>query len=246
LHIVTTILVWDRYVLPLAPWLALVASGPLAMTLHRRLPDWMRGLLLLLLVVGIVELVPPALQASRGQMPIGGDHGDYAGLTKAIAWVQAQCDAPQPGATGTVADKATDKACPAILYHQVLGWHLRFYLFDELQAEGLQAEGNVPPRFDLRWFPSAVYLADNAAKSPYPPKYLIVPDWATPRDLALHLAMRGMTLETRVRAGRFAVVEIIQPPRPVCDWCKSSSTFTVNPFIVKPHALPVAPQMSTP
>ena len=220
-HLVTSVQAWDRYLLPLAPWLALVISGPTVMATHRRLPEWARAVLLILLIVGMAELVYPALAAGRGQLPIGGDHGDYAGLTEAIEWVAAQ---------------GCDPACPpAILYHQALGWHFRFYLYDDLQPRG-----DTPPRFDLRWFPSAPYLADNAAKSPYPSKYLIVPDWANPRDLALHLAMRCLTLERRLHAGRFAVLEIRQPPRPLCDWCKSTAPLFTLP------ALPTMPPQSTP
>jgi hypothetical protein len=189
---------------------------------QRRVPDWLRRLLFLLLVVGMAEAVNPGLQAARGQLPLGGDHGDYAGLTEALVWVQKRDN-------------------PAILYHQVLGWHFRFYLYDDLQPHGEMQE---TPRFDLRWFPSATYLADNAAKSPYPPKYLIVPEWATPRDLTLQLAMRGLALEPRLRVGRFAVMEIKQMPRPFCDWCKSSPANATAPFM--PYPLRVAPQMSTP
>jgi hypothetical protein len=160
-------------------------------------------------------------------MPIGGDHGDYVGLTEAIAWVKEQGVYEQPH---------------PILYHQVLGWHLPFYLYDELQPSG-----DEPPRFDVRWFPSAASLADNAAKSPYPPKYLMAPDWAMPRDLALHLALRGLALEPRLHVGRFAVMEIIQPPRPLCDWCKSSlPSHAGSPFMSHELALPTLPQMSVP
>ena len=227
LHLISNVQAWDRYLLPLAPWLALVASGPLAMGLSPRLPDWVRGIFFILLMIGMAETVVPGVDAAKGQMPIGGDHGDYAGLTAAIAWVEE-----------------TDG--PAILYHQVLGWHFRFYLYDALQP-AVQSAGENPPRFDLRWFPSATYLVDNAAKSPFPPKYLIVPEWATPRDLALHLAMRGLVLEPRLQVGRFAVMEIIVPPRPACDWCQSSLGGAHKPFL-QLHTTPSStpPRMSEP
>jgi 4-amino-4-deoxy-L-arabinose transferase-like glycosyltransferase len=220
LHGVTTVQPWDRYLLPLAPWLALMASGPLARLFSPslamwRLPEWGRGLIVILVVFALVEAVPVGVAAARGQMPIGADHGDYAGLTEAVAWVEQRCDGE----------------CPAILYHQVLGWHFRFYLYDALQATG-----DNPPRFDLRWFPSAAYLADNAIKAPYPPKYLIVPEWATPRDLALHLAMAGLALETQLQVDRFTIFEITQRPRPLCEWCKSTLPATRRPL-----GLPFAP-----
>jgi 4-amino-4-deoxy-L-arabinose transferase-like glycosyltransferase len=225
LHLVTSVEVWDRYLLPLAPWLAWIVSGALLALWRLRMADWLRGLLFLLMVMGAAEFAYPAVTAAHGQLPIGADHGDYAGLTEAIAWVEQQNG-------------------PAILYHQVLGWHFRFYLYDETQPVG-----DRPPRFDLRWFPSAAYLADNAVKSPFPPKYLIAPDWATPPDLALHLAMRGLALVERLHVGRFAVLEIVQPPRPLCDWCKSTAPAASipqagPPFPIYRDPLPIASPMS--
>jgi hypothetical protein len=210
--------------------------------------------LFLLLVIGAAECVLPGVAAARGHLPIGGDHGDYAGLAEAVAWVRGQCRAPEAKAIrlqnraplmGLNDDSDGGRAefgggymrgegCPAILYHQALGWHFRFYLYDDRE------------RFDLRWFPSAAYLADNAAKAPYPPKYLILPDWATPRDLPLHLALRGLSLEPRLQAGRFAVMAITQPPRPLCDWCKSSLPDARLPFVPYAPLGSSPPQMSTP
>ncbi|MCC6455477.1 MAG: glycosyltransferase family 39 protein [Caldilineaceae bacterium] len=233
LHLVTSVQVWDRYLLPLAPWLALVASGPLALAAYGAVQTGWRRLLLLLLVVGMVGFIRPALDAAQGRIPIGGDHGDYAGLTAAVAWLE----------NGAGSQEQSEIGSPLVLYHQVLGWHFRFYLYDALQPRG-----DDPPRVDLRWFPSAAYLADNAAKTPYPPKFLIVPDWATPRDLSLHLALRGLTLEPRLHVGRFAVLEVVQPPRPLCDWCMSRSPgFSPSGSPFASHFGPLAmPQMSTP
>lgn len=227
-HLITSVQVWDRYLLPLAPWLAWLASGPLGYVVRAPLQRWTRRLSILLLGLGLVGLVRPALDAAQGRMPIGGDHGDYAGLTAAISWLEDSEENP--------ADS------PFILYHQALGWHFRFYLYDDLQPRG-----DDPPRIDLRWFPSSAYLADNAAKSPYPPKYLLIPDWATPRDLSLHLALRGLLLEPRLRVGRFTILEVIQPVRPFCDWCMSGSPTGSAP-IFTPYEAPfsVTPQMSTP
>ncbi len=273
-HVTTTVQVWDRYLLPLAPWLAWVASGPLARALggavgtvgnrttdaatmcgwkphlqvfargplsFRRVceeeslrathPDrrdssaagalWARNdnvnvWLSWATLVGLLLLARPAGTAAVGGYPIGGDHGDYAGLKEAFAWLEATV----PG--------------PYVLYHQPLGRQANFYLYDELDDE-LKTDDAAPGRVDLRWFPSAVYLADNAAKTPYPPKFVVIPDWATPRDLELQLALRGLVAETRLRVGRFSVVEIIQPPRPVCDWCVDVPRWT--PRVVPPWTL---------
>lgn len=188
-HIVTTVQPWDRYLLPLAPLLALVVAHLLA-DIGRLLPvRMMAGIA----AVGALLLVPPALAAARGALPIGGDHGDYRGLDEAIAWV-----------------KAADQGA-AILYHRVLGWHFQYYFFDEVARGANQ----------LRWYSSAVYLADNAAKTPFPRKYVIEPDWAATRDLKFHLQTRRLELVERSHVGHFTVYEIVTPPQPLCSWCQS-------------------------
>lgn len=211
IHMVTTVQVWDRYLLPLVPALVWVTAGPLAALIERVLAFARRGDSLPLqrglqglVLLALLGLAPPALDAARGDLPIGSDHGDYAGLQEAVAWL-----AGQPG--------------PLVLYHQALGWHYRFYLFDELLPQGDQ-----PARIDLRWFPSTAYLADNAAKTPYPPAYVVLPDWAPQRDLALHLRMRGLIGVPRLAAGRFVVWQIAHPRQPFCDWCYSAAPFAVE------------------
>ncbi len=102
--------------------------------------------------------------AAAGALPIGGDHGAYAGLPAAIEQVR------------------TLGGEQYVLYHQALGWHYRFYLYNDLNNDRNNDLDNAlgDARVDLRWqFPSTVYLADNAAKTPYPPAYLIEPDWAS-------------------------------------------------------------------
>ena len=98
------------------------------------------------------------------------------------------------------------------LYHNVLGWHYQFYLFDDVRRG----------EADLRWVVSAAYLADNASKTPHRRKFLIEPDWAPTHDLAFHLATRGLELRSHGRFGRFSVLEIAQPMQAHCDWCLCS------------------------
>ncbi|HXF61720.1 MAG TPA: hypothetical protein VNK95_08885, partial [Caldilineaceae bacterium] len=234
LHVVTTVQVWDRYLLPLAPLWAWLLAWPAA-----RLKTWPSpsplssaspsapspawqpwrarlaqslSLLLLLMALG---LLPPALTAAAGGLPIGGDHGDYSGLPEALAWVAAQ---PRP----------------QTLYHHALGWHARFYLYEAVETGAV----------GLRWFPSAVYLADNAAKSPYPRRYLVLPDWAPLPDLPLHLATRGLALHTRLRSGRFTVYEIAaHRPQAACAWCWCGPRLMLAPA---PVAVTAMEQMSRP
>lgn len=110
LHIFSSIQPWDRYLLPLAPLLALF-MGWLAAHLHRLIAPrwWVSGL-----CAGLLLFLPPAGQAAQGRLPIGSDHGAYSGLVEAIEWVK---------------HKAPSRL---ILYQQVLGWHYQFYLYEQM------------------------------------------------------------------------------------------------------------------
>jgi len=187
LHIVTSVQIWDRYLLPLAPLLALWAGWLVTRWSFTALPIHYAGISLVLLVL----LTPPAYTAQRGGYPLGSDHGDYAGLPEALDWV------------------AQTFPTDVVLYHQRLGWHYRFYFFEQVTSH----------QYDLRWFPHAVYLADNATKVPHRPKLLIQPDWSPVRDLAQQLAVRRLTLTQVHRFGHFTVYEIVQTPQPLCTWC---------------------------
>lgn len=199
LHIVTTVQIWDRYLLPLAPIVALLlafvaetvlnvgavwrphSSANLEHAVSK--PHLLAALL-------VATMVWPALTAAQGRLPIGGDHGAYSGLDEVAAWLNAR--------TG---------AAP-VVYQRNLGWHFQFYLFDALQA------GHA----DLRWYPSSVALADNAAKMPHRPRYLVVADWSPARDLAAQLALRRLTAQLQLRTGHFTVYELIETVLPPMSW----------------------------
>jgi hypothetical protein len=197
LHLFTTIQVWDRYLLPLAPmvalWIGWLAGrwqlDPVNPDGSHKAPKPFLYAILNLLVG--LALLPPALSAARGELPIGGDHGAYAGLREALAWVQ------QTASTETV------------LYHRTLGWQAQFYLYDEIAAEQVA----------LRWFPHAVYLVDNALKTPHRHKLWIEPDWSPLRDLAFQARVRGLTVRAAARFGHFTVYELTQAPLQPCSWC---------------------------
>ncbi len=187
LHIISSVQIWDRYLLPLAPILALLVGRLLSRQLAAFPPRWYW---ISLCAWGLL-LTPPALTAASGSLPVGGDHGAYQGLTEALDWVQREYPAR------------------LVLYDQKLGWHYRFYLYEQLTTG----------RYDLRWFPNAVYLADNANKIPGTPKLLLQPAWAPVQDLKLHLTMHGLTLQERQRFGQLTVYEIRTPSQPWCAWC---------------------------
>lgn len=203
LHIVTTVQVWDRYLLPLAPVTVLlvtfivetVAADPIALQPRGRIDEaravWTSHLLAVLLML---TLAGPAHQAAQGRLPIGGDHGAYTGLDAVSVWLNARAD--------NTADNTV------VVYQRNLGWHLQFYLFDALQAG----------QTELRWYPSAVYLADNAAKTPHRPRYLVVADWSPERNLLAQLALRRLTAQVRLRAGNFTVYELSETAPPPAPW----------------------------
>ena len=180
LHVVTTVQPWDRYLLPLAPPVALLI-GWLGhqLTQSAKLPRLvMAGL------IGFGCLLPPALTAAVGHLPVGGDHGAYTGLTDALHWLTVHY--PQD----------------VILYHQNLGWHENFYLYDQVATRA----------YELRWFPNAVYLANDGVKPASRRRFLVQPQWLQVRNLKLHLATRDLMLQECGRFGEFTVYEIVRLP----------------------------------
>jgi hypothetical protein len=189
-HLATTTQIWDRYLLPLAPIFALGAGATLSWGIAR-LPG-MRLQVAGVALAGIL-LSPPAWTAAGGGFPIGADHGDYAGLGEMVAWLD---------------EHAPEKS---VLYHQNLGWHYRFYFFDADRAD--------ENRFDLRWYPHTVYLADNVAKVPHKRRFLVAPDWIDPRGWERDLATRQIEAVEHLHSGHFILYELIGPPQRYCDWC---------------------------
>jgi hypothetical protein len=187
LHVATSVQVWDRYLLPLSVpvvllggWATPSGGGDLPKVSTSRRFALLLALLLLL-------IAPPAWQAAQGQLPIGGDHGDYTGLNEALAAANV------PG---------------ALLFHRELGWHARFALFDPVRSGAVQ----------LRYYPSSVYLADSATKSPHKQRFVIVPDWAPLPDLPMQLALRGLRGEIAERSGHFTVYRIDERPTGDQSW----------------------------
>jgi len=226
LHVVTSVQIWDRYLLPLTPVLALIVGWTAVrlwgMGRHSGRQSWLAGLILPLL------LLPPALTAASGGLPVGADHGDYAGLNESIAWLRANAPAN------------------AIVYHRDVSWQLRFAFFAATPAQPDASE------FELRWFPNAVYLADNAAKAPERRKFLIEPTWAAVDSAAQRLQQRAIGWQVRLHAANFTLYELTSPPALPCDWCvcvdptkplaltQLAALRSLPPFL--PSSLPSAPR----
>jgi len=111
LHWLAAFPTWDRYLLPLAPVLALLLGRILNLALSRlqrivRRPPFALGLLSLILFLGW-----PALSAAHSRYPIGGDNAAYEGLDQVVAFLR---DLPEG----------------SVVYQHWLGWQYAYYLFD--------------------------------------------------------------------------------------------------------------------
>ena len=165
IHAVANLPLWDRYFLPIAPAFAILAGGIGVRILSASSSLWRR----ILITLWILILLPSAVQAARGELPIGSDHGAYNGLQEVFTWLDTH--SPQG----------------AVLYHQALSWHLQFYFYENSRE------------YRIRWFASPVALADDATKMPQRAKFVIVPVWRPLRNRYPHLAARELDLIQRHR-----------------------------------------------
>jgi hypothetical protein len=113
LHWLVGFQVWDRYLLALVPLVALLAARAFV-TLGAAIP-FTPGRRVYATALGLVlaaSLLEPLLQATRSELPIGGDHGAYDGIDHLATYMRTQ--APSG----------------SVLYHYWLGYHYRFYLYD--------------------------------------------------------------------------------------------------------------------
>lgn len=191
LHVVASVQIWDRYLLPLIPLWALMLGRATGMLLRSAPSRYLLSLWILLVVL----LAPPALQTVGAEIPIGGDHGAYDGLDAALGYLQQS------------AHESDGER--AVLYHRALGWHYQFYLYSDVR------DGAV----ELRWFPHSTYLVDNVLKTPHKRIWLLLPDWSPQRDLAQRAAMQRVRVVSHGRFGHFRLVELVHEPEPFCAWC---------------------------
>ena len=201
LHTVTTIPAWDRYLLPLAAVFALLVGWLVSRVLTGKMV-WV------ILLLWSLLLLPPAVQAATGQLPIGGDHGAYSGLSEALAWVQQV-----PG--------------QRVLYQRNLSWQTNFYLYNELYAEKGRRT------LTVRWISNSVALVDNVHNNPVGRKFVLLPTWSPLLDLPRFAQMQGVIVYTHRRFGNFSLYELQTRPRPYCNWCRcveKKHWLTVLPF----------------
>ncbi len=176
--------VWDRYLLPLVPALAVLLGRVLARFAHRlqsAIGHWS-------LVIGhwssvivhwssvivhcsfVILLVVPAFNAAHSRYPVGGDHGAYDGINEVAAFLHGLPEG-------------------AVVYQHWLGWHYEYYLFDA-------------PVY-LAYWPTPAWLArDVQAFGAEEPRYITFPSWESPARVEWALAGVGYELEPALTTTR--------------------------------------------
>ena len=159
--------VWDRYLLPLVPVLALLLARFLGLLIDRlafRSGLGQGALSVVALTVLFVSLAAPSIAAAHSQYPVGGDHGMYDGIDEVAAFLRGQ---PQ----GTV------------VYQHWLGWHYDYHLF------GAQ--------LFVAYWPTPDWLArDIQAFGEREPRYIAFPSWESPFRVVAALKDVGYDLKS--------------------------------------------------
>jgi 4-amino-4-deoxy-L-arabinose transferase-like glycosyltransferase len=185
-HSVVSFQVWDRYLLGLIPFLALLLARVLTLPWRvwcvlRLFWNWKKGsegdgpawLLHLLCggaaLVVLASTVGPLRDAATSRFPIGGDHGAFDGIEQVVNYFK-----------GVPADTT--------LYHRWLGSHWRFYLWGS--------------PYDFRAWTSAYDLAAQAAARPGASRYVVFPTWRSSTEARLALQKAGLVLREVHRAFR--------------------------------------------
>ena len=188
LHWLWAFPVWDRYLLPLMPVMAILLGRtatllpPLLRPIATRASPaphpsppthppldsghWSLDIGHFSFVIShlslVILLLLPALTAAHSRYPVGGDHGTYDGIDQVAAFLRGQPE-------GTV------------VYQHWLGWHYADYLFDA-------------PVY-LAYWPTPAWLAqDVRAFGPREPRYITFPSWESPSRVERALAGVGYAL----------------------------------------------------
>jgi hypothetical protein len=189
-HWLVTFQPWDRYLLPLVPFLAILAAEGLAAAwgwLDRAWPAAHTAALACLALM----LAWTAWLGAAGRVPVGSDHSAFAGLDQAVV---------------------TLGALPAqsLIYHHSLGWHLDYYLFDRPQKRIWWQDAAT----------LAEFAYDAARGDPDRPQWLALAwaaDAPVAQEAVTALQRRGLRLDERQRIYRpdgslaFSLYEILLP-----------------------------------
>ncbi|MGB3903505.1 MAG: glycosyltransferase family 39 protein [Anaerolineae bacterium] len=164
MHTVLSFGVWDRYMLGLAPIVAILLARVLL--LPRDVFVKGEGLELgnvayfaVLAAFLAVSLLHPAQVALRYGFPIGGDHGSFQGIDDVANYFK-----------GNAAEGS-------IVFHKWLLWHYLYYMFD------------LP--LDYYYYPSFEFVLDTSRQLSTYEKYIVFPSWTNPDGLASFLRESG-------------------------------------------------------
>lgn len=164
--------VWDRYLLPLVPVLAILLGrilcflGPHFRSAFERCICNSVGRRWAWVVVYMALLVGPSLvafKAARSGYPVGTDHGAYDGIEDVSAFLSGLPE-------GTV------------VYQHWLGWHYAYYLFDA-------------PVYVAYWLTPAWLAQDVRAFGAAEPRYVTFPSWESSARVERELAGVGYGLK---------------------------------------------------
>ncbi len=180
LHWLLAIPVWDRYLVPLIPLLAILFARSIVSFWHllRDRPNgrsslklthiWLRLAPLLTLAIIVLIQIPLASSARSGQQPFGGQPTADQG-----AWQVAEYLAAEPYGT--------------VLYDHWYSWHWQYHLFDK----GVY----------VSWFPHPTALTDDLAAfgDTAGARYIVLPDNDTALPVLRSIANAGFKLQEELQ-----------------------------------------------
>lgn len=164
IHTLLTFGIWDRYLLGLAPLVAILLSRVVLLP-HDMLSqgkEFALAKVAYFVVLGaflVVTLSHPTQVALRYGFPVGGDHGSFQGIDDVADYLKGNAQAG------------------SVVFHKWLLWHYMFYLFD------------VP--LDFYYYPSFEFVLDSSRQLPTYEKYIVFPSWTNPDGLASFLRESG-------------------------------------------------------
>ncbi len=175
LHFLATFQPWDRYLLPILPLLCLLAARGVDLWHHGRLTPRLKPARRAVGIGLVLLLSWAAWLGVTARLPVGSDHGAYAGLDRIAAFLRSQ----EPD---------------AIIYHRWLGWHYDFYLFDAPQER----------RWWGAAWKLADDAGRTQQETPARTQWLVLPGWrdVAAGDVRLALASRGLGLIEAMRVYR--------------------------------------------
>jgi hypothetical protein len=166
LHWLWAFPIWDRYLLPLVPILALLLSrilSLLASWIGRWRPAMGHWSLLIAHFLLFLLLLSPATRAARSLYPVGSDHRVYEGVDEVAQFLRGVPEG-------------------SVVYHHWLGWHYRDLLFDA--------------QVYLAYWPTPAWLAQDVqvfgAKEP---RYIAFPSWESSARVERALEGVGYALD---------------------------------------------------